>query len=272
MSCLRQAIVLVGFCSAACAVPTSDESGGDDGAALRSVQQAGSAEAEILHMSGFSSGDEASMNCPSGTPFALSLGVVGIGNAEINDMYFDANDGDPVAVYGNVVNDFTDFLLVGVCSDYTPSALIGAADNDGDKVVNCPANHVVIGGGASCSTSSAKLTRSRPNPDTAGSEPTGWRATCSTGRVNAIVNCANKAGSNNWNGCKTRKHVVTDDWRAGAVCNTGELAVAAGAYCGNGGHIMGVAPEADLEETHAHCSEDVVTSYAVCCPGVFTED
>lgn len=267
MSDLRQVLVLLGFSSvsAACMATTGDESGEHDEPTLGTAHQA--LVAPKIRWSGdyFSYSGDFTVPCPAGTPYALS-GIVSEG--DINKMYFDLNDADPVGVH--VKSPQTDFLMFGaVCSDYSaPYAITSSLDSDGDHTTSCPSGWVAVGGGGICSTSSAKLTRSRPNPDTAGSEPTGWRATCSTGSVKSNVNCARKGtGHWDWDGCKIRKNVETNDNDSYVHCETGERMVALGSYCANG-HLTGSSIQTNLVGATAYCSEVNMTAYAVCCPGV----
>lgn len=270
---LKQALALVAACglSAGCAVATSELDGEE--AKLGSVQQA-LIEAKIVRRSVEGGLGEADLLCPAATPFALSVGGGLHNSLGINQQTFDMNDGEPVGAHLRMTNTSVNNSpwVHAVCSDYNVPTTIPSYDSDGDKTASCPANYVAVGGGGHCESSSARLTRSRPNPDTAGSEPTGWRATCSSGGVWAFANCAYKGGSTwDWNGCKVRKSTTTTSEVAYGDCNSGELVVAAGAYCGEGGFIEQMAVFSNLTLTDAWCSTNTTHAYAVCCPGVYKD-
>ena len=278
MRALSQAIVLMGSCllPAACMAPTSEESEPGDEAAIGSVHQALTAGA-IRVMDNF--WGEGELMCPAGHPYALSggTGICGGGacSLDIHQMAFESNDGDPVGIYA-INNELDDFNIMAVCSDYAPYKT-QTSDSDGDRTLNCPANYVAVGGAGYCEDSGAHLIRSRPNPDTAGSEPTGWRATCVTpgeaaghSPMQLSVTCALKGSAWNWNGCKTRKRSESfPPGYASVWCNSGETAVATGGYCGSGGYIEWMGVFSSLAQADVQCSEDdSATAYAVCCPNV----
>lgn len=199
----------------------------------------------------------ATVTCPQGLPWALGAGAFG----DLNAVYYAGGIVPTQVKVQSVTNQDT---AVVVCSDAF-ATYITQFDTDGSTIVECPDWKVPVGGGAICSNSSARLVRSRPNPDTNGSTPTGWYASCDTGAITAYVNCADKAANYDFTTCRTRRVDNALQDHVTVPCQAGELAVAVGGYCGGNADLEILNLAEDLEEVYIQCADESVYGYAICC-------
>src|SRR5690606_18601141 len=108
---------------------------------------------------------------------------------------------------------------------------------------------------------SAKLFRSRPNPDGNGSIPTGWRASCTSGAVTAVAHCAWTAMNFDFTSCRTRRATTTNSTTQ-VNCNAGELAIGRGGYCGGGKRLNLLSNNFTLVNAVSGCSGSGSTNNA----------
>jgi hypothetical protein len=169
--------------------------------------------------------------------------------------------------------DKTDVMHVtAVCGETWGQTVVSKSSTTADATAVCPDGYVATGGGGDCwGNRSAKLYRSRPNPDSPGSTPNGWRASCSgaTG-ITTHVNCLQVAAFGGT--CRTERKDEIDN-SSGVGCKTGEHMTSGGAYCsGSGNYIRHTSIDRNITAANASCHGNGVHAYGVCCTNLnYTE-
>ena len=252
------------FACVACTVPLDDQGQLED-ESIGSVQQA-LEQAEIERVQVVSGSGVVVAACPPELPRALgnSFSTAAQG---LNALYYDGGffPSEVVAEKPNLSGTVT---VTSVCSNAfgLPRTKL---ESDGDAFANCFDGEVAVGGGGICSTASAKLYRSRPSPDVNGSEPTAWRASCTTGAVETWALCVDENFVYDFTQCRT-KRVDKSSGVAQATCDIGDFVVTVGAYCAS--PSPGIA-WTDIATDHTNASAVCLGSgpihlYAVCCDNV----
>jgi len=211
----------------------------------------------------------ATASCPGGSK-ALGRGALFSSSAGYNRIYItgpscpipDCNPPPMTQIVVQRPNNTGSVRAVATCSE-TETLQYTASDSDGDKIVNCDDDEVAVGGGGVCDDTNAKLYRSRPSPDSNTSKPTGWRASCTSGKVTAQVTCVPEAGDHDFSGCYTKRR-DDDDAGENISCASDEFAVGVGAYCGDGSYIDYM--NMNGRDVAVGCRSNTIHAYAICCP------
>jgi hypothetical protein len=202
--------------------------------------------------------------CSGDTPFLIGSGAVANGFAALYPLAGFAGL-DP---YGTraVAASGSSIRTQAVCTNATTYS-VHADDDDGEVAAYCTSDRIAVGGGGMCYDEGAKLYRSRPTPDTDGSEPLGWKASCTSGPVTAYALCVERDVNYDFRDCRTRRYDATQGY-APVYCDAGSVAVSGGAYCGgSGNYIKESRLYYNLTSVSNKCSKSTIHGYAVCCDG-----
>lgn len=266
--CASGAIVALAL--SACMVSTGEEvdtTGLSEDEAISSVQQA-------LVTPTFT-GRWASTNsvtCPSSYNKVMGTGARNIsgGGDLVRGAYPFSNETvNAMAAIG----DTTEISTYAICTNAAGISTVWNYDSDGSATASCGSGKIAVGGGGLCQSDGARLYRTRPTPDTNGSVPTGWTASCNTGGAHAYARCVDPNSWYDFTSCRTKRTDAVAV-RADAVCPSGKIAAAAGGYCGGGSDIwtVGSGSGAALSSTVVWCDETHVSvhAYAICCDAAAT--
>ncbi len=235
------------------------------GGAGKGAGGSGDPEFELVTASGSM---QAIVECPADKPWVLGTGAQGIAGVgfqavvpEPSDEPDDSGLGtNTVRVEGGTAGTTKAYA---VCSEVMGIRISGSS-SPGSRTftAECGSGMVTIGGGGEC-TEGEKLVRSRPVPDTDGSTPTGWMASCTTGLVTTYAMCIME----DFKDCHTER--VDTIGSALVGCPAGQTAMTAGAYCGGGDPqgLLSMELSPDLTRVSIACVESTasVFAYAICC-------
>jgi hypothetical protein len=160
-------LVSIGVATGGCVANVGDEPWGEGvSEPVSSVRQAlTSASVKCFDSSGTGA---AIYSCPSGFSWMLGSGALAWNG--INAVsYTGSLITNAVEVVSTNPSDTA--YAFAVCSQ-APTFYRTKFGSSGHALAECDSGMVAVGGGGVCSSSSGKLYRSRPNPDTNGSEPT----------------------------------------------------------------------------------------------------
>lgn len=262
MTIRRTAGAFVALALSACVANTGDEIDTIEGAgeeSARAVRQA----LTTPQLTGIWSSTSVA-TCPGSHPHALGSGAQTVGDGEdLGAIRYPTSGTVEAEAAAGVENDVWSYAI---CSN-AAATTVSTFDSDGSATATCPSGKIAVGGGGVCSSSGARLYRTRPSPDTAGSIPAGWTSSCNTGGVTAYARCIDPDATFDFTSCRTRKSGATGARRV-VTCPSGEVAVAVGGYCGTGNiWAIGSGPGAGIDEGTVWCdtSTGTVNAYAICC-------
>jgi hypothetical protein len=239
------------------------DSGGSAGGSEAGAGGGGSGgpDFELVTASGWA---QAIVECPDDKPWVLGTGalaVAGIGlQAVVPEPGVGSDDAglgtSTVRVEGGGAGTAKAYA---VCSDAMGSVLSDTSTTN-NNVVACEVGMIAVGGGGEC-VGGGRLFRSRPLPDTPGSKPTGWRASCSSGSTATYAICI----SEEFGSCHYER--VSDIGNALAICPSGQKAVSAGGYCNSAQGLLSLELDPELTRVNVACVEPNtdVNAYVICC-------
>lgn len=206
-------------------------------------------------------GQSSIVTCPGSHPHALGSGAQNVGNGE--DLRRISYPASSQVEARAAAGTLTDVWAYAICSNVAATTVTDA-DTDGSVTVTCPAGMIAVGGGGACATSGKRLYRSRPTPDTHGSIPTGWTASCDGGTVLAYARCLDPDNVWDFTTCRTRRKDASNAVRGDVTCPSGQIASAIGGYCGRGNMwAIGSGPGDALSDGVVWC--DGRGSVNACC-------
>lgn len=225
------------------------------------------ATATIEYVLGLDNDGRVSARCPSDNPYALGGGHTTVdGGMRVARPHVSSGNSVGIKTWSDASSNSGRVSAQAVCSIARPEMVI-KEDSDGDATAYCPTGQIAVGGGGHC-YGDGVLRRSRPHPDNDEATPSAWRATCTSGKVKAYVNCRTPLANFNFTGCNVERKDDNDE-NVHVSCDSGSNIVAAGAWCGGSGkHIVYADVDPDLKGGTMACSGSNIHGYAICCSGL----